>query len=347
MSSSAQPSKTFGMEMETGKIRIGTRGSPLALTQTRMVREALAAVFPRIETEVVIIKTSGDWTPTDGEVRLSESEGGKGLFAREIEAALLKGEIDAAVHSMKDMDSNLPEGLAIDHMLPREDARDVLIFSGALKEKLPQGWRETERSLAEALALLPEGAAIGTASVRRSACILRQRGDLQTAVFRGNVQTRLDKLAAGQVDATLLALAGLKRLGLAGYVDVILPAADMLPAAGQGAVGIELRRVDAHLARMFDRISCAETVLRVKAERETLRVLDGSCRTPIGAHAVYADGTLYLDAEVLSFDGRERFSDRISGAVQTPQEAVSLGREIGERLKTRIPAGVFSGATNG
>lgn len=335
------------MSKDIRKIRIGTRGSPLALTQTRMTREALAAVFPEIETEVVVIKTSGDWNPVDGEASLSEAQGGKGLFAREIEAALLKGEIDAAVHSMKDMDSNLPDGLAIDHMLPREDARDTLIFSGVLKERLPEGWHGTERPLAEALAFLPEGAVIGTASVRRSACILRQRPDLRTGVFRGNVQTRLDKLAAGQVDATLLAMAGLKRLGLADRADIILPASDMLPAAGQGAVGIELRCADDHLARVFERISCAETVLRVKAEREALRVLDGSCRTPIGAHAVFEGGILNLETEVLSADGRTRFQDRISGAVKTPEQAITLGRETGERLKAKIPAGLFHGVVHG
>lgn len=328
-------------DTETGTIRIGTRGSPLALTQTRMVREALAAVFPHVETAVVVIRTSGDWRPADGETRLSEAEGGKGLFAREIEAALLDGEIDAAVHSMKDMDSHLPDGLMLDHMLPREDARDALIF----KDKPPEDQRGAEISLAGVLALLPEGARVGTASVRREAFLRRIRPDLLAVPFRGNVQTRLDKLAAGQVDATLLAVAGLNRLGLASHADFILPVAEMLPAAGQGAVGIEIRRGDERLASMLERISCAETVLRVKAEREALRMLDGSCRMPVGAHAVYEGGVLNLDVRVLSPDGRADFGDRISGAARTPEEAAALGREVGGRLRAQIPPGVLSALT--
>ncbi|MCC6597213.1 MAG: hydroxymethylbilane synthase [Alphaproteobacteria bacterium] len=333
------------MEKDFRKIRIGTRGSPLALTQTEMVRAALVSVFPHIETQVIIIKTSGDWSPAHGEVVLSEGEGGKGLFAREIEAALLRGEIDAAVHSMKDMDSNLPVGLSIDHMLKRQDARDALILCPKLRALSSGSASETSQDLEHILSVLPRGARLGTSSVRRSAFLLRARPDLEMHVLRGNVQTRLDKLAAGQVDATLLAMAGLNRLGLFENVDVVLPVQVMLPAAGQGAVGIELRRGDDELFSVFEKISCMETVLRVKAEREVLRVLDGSCRTPIGVHAVYLDGCLALDVQVLSPDGRQVFTDRITGEVASPSEAVALGYDVGLRLREIVPSGFFlSGA---
>jgi hydroxymethylbilane synthase len=309
-------------------LKIGTRGSPLALTQTEMMRAALAEKFPNLQSEVVVIKTSGDWVPADGEVRLSEAQGGKGLFAKEIEAALLAGTIDCAVHSMKDMDSHLPDGLTIDYMLPRQDARDCLIF------KNRDAFSQKEcGDLAGLLAGLPAGTRVGTSSVRRAAFLKNARADIEIVPLRGNVQTRIEKLEAGQVDVTLLAMAGLNRLGLGARADVIISEDAMLPSAGQGAVGIEIRKADTEIAEMFDAISCRETVLRVKAEREVLRILDGSCHTPIGAHGVLKRDVLFLKALVVE-DGRV-FKDEMSGPVQSASDAAALGAALGQRLKAQ------------
>ncbi|MCB1652253.1 MAG: hydroxymethylbilane synthase [Alphaproteobacteria bacterium] len=316
-------------------IRIGTRGSPLALTQTRAVCAALESAHADVKTQITIIKTSGDWTPADGETRLSEAEGGKGLFAKEIEAAMLAGDIDAGVHSMKDMDSNLPAGLVINHMMPREDARDALLLSPALKEKL-------EQNPADPLAALPHGAIIGTASVRRAAFLLNRRPDLKTVPLRGNVQTRIDKLATGQVDATLLAMAGLNRLELSHHADIILPPEILLPAAGQGAVGIEMREEDSWLADLFDAISCRQTLLRVKAERAALKTLDGSCRSPIAAHATLENEKMHLNLAVADMEGTHIFAEEKMALVKNVRDAETLGRECAEIIKSQIPPGFVS-----
>lgn len=310
------------------RIRIGTRGSPLAMAQTNTVCGLLTREFPDLETDIVVIKTSGDWKPSDGEVRLSEAAGGKGQFAKEIEEALLTGEIDAAVHSMKDMDSHLPEGLAIDHMLSREDACDALLFRD-------RSWDD-----------IPENAVVGTASVRRGAFLQGARKDLNIVPFRGNVQTRINKLrgagAQGEVVCTLLAMAGLKRLGLENEADVVLSPDQMLPAAGQGAVGIETRIGDADIIQFFDAISCSETLLCVSAERAALAALDGSCHTPIGAYAVLEDGEMYLRVKVISCDGSQSFSDKDRVPVKTREDAITLGRRIGEALYKIVPDGILT-----
>jgi hydroxymethylbilane synthase len=314
-------------------LKIGSRGSPLALKQVEMVREALAREFPELETELVVITTSGDWKPEDGEVRLEARAGGKAQFAKEIEEALLAGEIDAAVHSMKDMDSFLPEGLVIDHMLPREDVRDCLLFSSDLSKN-----SQFEKG---GLSTIPEGAVIGTTSVRRGAFIKAERPDVNLEVFRGNVQTRIDKVSAGQVDVTMLAMAGLKRLGIAGEADVVLDVDAFLPAAAQGAVGIEVRADDEGVLSIFGRISDLNTVLCVKSERSALRALNGGCHSPIAAYAVMDGDEMWLRVRVASEDGAQVFEDEIRGDVRSVKEAQKLGQEIGSRMKEIIPAGIL------
>lgn len=311
------------MNKTTQIIRLGTRGSPLALRQTEMVREALARVAPDIRTEAVIIRTSGDWLPEHGETRLVEEQGGKGLFAKELEEALLKGEIDAAVHSMKDMESVLPEGLSIDYMLPRENPRDVLLY------------RKSDKL--NSLDDLPRGAKIGTASVRRMAFLKAIRPDLVFTPLRGNVQTRIDKLKAGQVDATILALAGLKRLGIGHEAGLVLEPEEFLPAAGQGAVGVEIKNGQNGYLAIFGQISCLETVICVKAERAALNVLDGSCHTPIGAYATLIKGVLHLRLRLASLDGKACFDEEVRAEVATPEEAEEVGRKLGEKLRARVP----------
>lgn len=311
------------------------------MAQTRTVCGKLAAVFPDLETEIVVIKTSGDWKPSDGEVRLSAADGGKGLFAKEIEQALLDGAIDAAVHSMKDMDSSLPKGLVIEHMLEREDPRDALLFSNKIKNL-------ADYSQLKKLGfdVLPQGAVVGSASVRRGAFLLSRRPDLKIVPYRGNVQTRIDKLRGadneGAVDCTLLAMAGMNRLGIAGEADFVLEPEVMLPAAAQGAVGIEARAGDKDILSIFSYISDFNTVLCAKSEREVLRILDGSCHTPIGVYGVLEAGELWLRASVVSLDGRMRFDDEIRGAVDTVEGAVALGRTLGERMKKAIPVEIFA-----
>jgi len=303
-------------------LRIGTRGSKLALIQTDMVARAVTAQHPGIEIQIIEIKTSGDWKPSDGETRLAESEGGKGLFAREIEQAMLAGQVDCGVHSMKDMASFLPEGLVIDHMLPREDARDAFLGNGH-----------------KCLADLPAGATVGSSSLRRQAFILAKRPDLKVVPLRGNVPTRIEKLRAGQVDATVLALAGLKRLGLEGEADCVIEPEDMLPAAGQGAVGIETRVGDQETRALFDALHCRETGLRVIAERAALQVLDGSCRTPIGAYAVLNGDSLKLTAVLASEDGKQFYREEVSGPAAQAEE---LGRRAGQALKKRAPSDLLA-----
>ncbi|MCC7304821.1 MAG: hydroxymethylbilane synthase [Alphaproteobacteria bacterium] len=309
-------------------IKLGTRGSPLALRQTEMVRAALAKAWPDMETEVVVIKTSGDWDPQQGETRLSESEGGKGQFAKEIEEALLAGRIDAGVHSMKDMESHLPAGLAIECMLEREDVRDVILFKG-----LANSTRKLED--------LPRDFIIGTSSVRRAAFLKNRRPDLTIVPLRGNVQTRLDKLQRGEqgMQGIVLALAGLKRLGLPAEPGFIVEPEEMMPCAGQGAVGIETRREDQEALSIFNRINHFETLLCVKAERAALAVLDGSCHTPIGALARLEKDKMKLRVCVAALDGSRIFEEQAQMDVKDAAAAEKFGRLTGEKLKARLPAG--------
>lgn len=303
-------------------LKIGTRGSPLALKQTAMVEEALGRSCPDVRVERVIIQTSGDWKPEQGETKLSEAQGGKGLFAREIEKALLAGEIDAAVHSMKDMPSFLPEGLSLDHVLPRADVRDAFIsFEYKSLEDLPQG------------------AIVGSSSLRRQSFILNKRPDLVVMPIRGNVQTRIDKVKDGQFAATFLAMAGLSRLGITG--DFVHPLDAMVPACGQGIVAIETRSNDAQTRSIFDSIHDVETGFCGMMERAALQVLDGSCHTPIGAYARRKGEEILFDLVVGSGDGKRIYEERGSASIASDKEAEEFGRAVALKLKPRVPADIF------
>jgi hydroxymethylbilane synthase len=293
-------------------LRIGTRGSPLALAQTSMVCQALADAHPVLRAdgalEMVVIKTTGDQI-TD---RPLADLGGKGLFCKEIEAALLDRRIDLAMHSMKDLPTWLPEGLILSAMLPRADPRDVLITRDRLT-----------------LAELSAGAVIGSASLRRQAQILARRPDLKVINFRGNVGTRLAKLEAGEVDATLLARAGLDRLGVE-VRHVVLSPEEMLPAVGQGAIGVECRADDAAALDLLATIDHRPTSVCVHAERAMLDVLDGTCHTPIGAFAELSAGQMRLRGLVAAPDGKRIWRVERSGA---EADGIALGRDAGAELK--------------
>jgi hydroxymethylbilane synthase len=301
-------------------LRLGTRGSPLALTQARMVREALATAhgFDPERIEIHVIRTSGDRIQD----RPLADVGGKGLFTKEIEEALIAGAIDFAVHSSKDMPTVLPAGLVLSAFMQREDPRDAFISRKA-------------KSIAE----LPRGAVVGTASLRRQAMVKRQRPDLEVMPLRGNVETRLKKLDEGVADATLLALAGLKRLGLVEAVTAVLGIDEFLPAVGQGAIGIETRVGDARTRELLAPINHADTAIALAAERAFLAVLDGSCRTPIGGHATVSSGQLRFRGMVVRPDGSEMFeTTRVGDA----GDAEKLGADAGAELKGRAGPDFFS-----
>jgi hydroxymethylbilane synthase len=301
-------------------LRIGTRGSPLALVQAGEVRARLAAAHglapERIDVE--IIRTSGDMIRD----RPLSEVGGKGLFTKEIEEALLAGRIDLAVHSAKDMPTVLPAALAIVAVLPREDPRDVFISrrSATLRE-------------------LPHGAVVGTASLRRQALVKHLRPDLAVVNFRGNVETRLRKLDAGEVDATLLALAGLKRLGRAAAATAILPADEFLPAVGQGIIAIEARAGDARTRALLAAIDDRDAATALRCERAFLAVLDGSCRTPIAGHATLHAGALRFRGLIARPDGSEGADAPRAGAAA---DADALGADAGAELKARAGADFFA-----
>jgi hydroxymethylbilane synthase len=304
----------------TTVLRIGTRGSPLALVQARQVRERLAAAhgLDAERIELTIIKTTGDMIRD----RPLSEVGGKGLFTKEIEEALLAGAIDLAVHSAKDMPTVLPQGLGIAAVLPREDVRDAFISRKA-------------KSLRE----LPRGAVVGTASLRRQALVKRLRPDIGVVSFRGNVETRLRKLDAGEVDATLLALAGLKRLGLAESATALLPAEEFPPAVGQGIIALEARADDAKTLAAIAAINHLDSLTALAAERAFLAVLDGSCRTPIAGHAVISGGRVRFRGLIAKPDGSEVHETQREGAVA---EAFALGEDAGGELKARAGPGFFS-----
>jgi hydroxymethylbilane synthase len=301
----------------TGILKIGTRGSPLALAQAHEVRRSLALANGCDESRfaLVVIRTTGDLIQ---DRPLSEA-GGKGLFTKEIDAAMLAGEIDAAVHSSKDLPTFLPEGVVVAGYLPREDVRDALISIRAAS-----------------IAALPQNATLGTASLRRQAQVNRLRPDVRAVLLRGNVETRLRKTEAGEVDATLLAYAGLKRLGLAHRATAILDIDAFLPAVGQGAIGLTARANDDATHLLLGRIVDADTGRALAAERAFLAVLDGSCRTPIAGHARLASGRLDFRGMVLRPDGSQSFEIEMTGAIDDGQR---LGAAAGRDLLGRLPAG--------
>ena len=297
------------------KIRLGTRGSRLALRQTEQAAAALRAQDPDLDVEITIIRTTGDRIR---DRRLADI-GGKGLFAKEIETALAEGRIDAAVHSVKDLETVLPEGFVLAAMLERADPRDGLAGG------------------AQTLAGLPPGARVGTASLRRQAQMLARRPDLEPALIRGNVETRLERVRAGEFDATFLAMAGLARLGLTERAAPIA-AEDMLPAAGQGAVGIECRAGDTELRMRLAAIDHGPTSTCVAAERALLAALDGSCRTPIAAYARLQDAGLLLRGRLLTPDGAEMREVCRSGSAGDARE---IGFDAGLALRADAPPGAL------
>src|SRR5437763_3787278 len=285
----------------------------MALYQAGFVRDRLRALHPELAAEgaveLAIIRTTGDRVQN----RLLAEIGGKGLFTKEIEEALLANHIDLRLHSPKDMETLLPAGLVIGCVLPRDDPRDALVSRDGTR-----------------LGDLPRGARIGSASLRRQAQLLRERGDLEILPIRGNVNTRLAKLHAGEVDALVLALCGLERLDKAAIVTETLPVERMLPAVGQGALAVECRADDPEVLRLLAPLNHPQSAACVTAERAMLAALDGSCRTPIAGLATIDGDRLTLDALLLTPDGNAERRGRSQGAIG---EAVRLGRELGETLR--------------
>ncbi len=304
-------------------LKIGTRGSPLALAQAYETRQRLGAAFdlPEDAFEIVVIKTTGDNRAMIDADRPLKEIGNKGLFTKEIEEAMLKGEIDVAVHSTKDMPVEQPDGLVLETFLPREDVRDAFISP-------------TLSSIHD----LPEGAVVGTSSLRRRAQLLNRRPDLNVVEFRGNVQTRLKKLADGVADCTFLAMAGLRRLDMKDVPATAISPDDMLPAIAQGTIGIERRSDDNRTAEMLAAIHHVETSQRLAAERSLLAGLDGSCETPIAGLAQVQDGQLHLRGEVLRPDGSEAISEEATGALE---DGAKLGQTMAASLLIQAGPGFF------
>ncbi len=310
----------------SARIRIGTRGSLLALAQAGEARARLAAADPALRDdgaiEIVVIHTTGDRV-TQGPLW---QFGGKGLFTKEIEEALTEARIDVAVHSMKDVPTVLPEGLTIAAVLPREDPRDAFITAD------PNGGPDGP-------AALPRNAVVGTASLRRAALLRNRRPDLQVVPFRGNVNTRLRKLADGEVAASLLALAGLKRLGMADKARSVLSAEEMLPAVCQGIIGLECREDDTAARGRLAQVNDATSTVAAAAERALLAGLDGSCRTPIAALAEPAADEVRLRALIVRPDGTGLLNTTRCGG---PHDAAAMGREAAEELRARAGPDYFS-----
>ena len=299
-------------------LRLGTRGSPLALTQADMVRSALAAAHGLAFEQIAIvpIRTTGDRVAGP----LADA-GGKGLFTKEIEEALASGTIDLAVHSAKDLPAELPAGLVLAAFLEREDPRDAFV---SRKAKTLDG--------------LPNAATVGTSSPRRRALLLRRRGDLRVVDLRGNVDTRLRRIDEGMADATLLALAGLKRLGRQDEATAVLSVEEFLPAVGQGAIGIEIRADDEKTRALLSPINHQATATALAAERAFLAALEGTCRTPIAGHAMVEGGALRFHGMIVKPDGREALEATRSGAVA---DAAALGTDAGHELKRRAGPDFF------
>jgi hydroxymethylbilane synthase len=304
-------------------LRVGTRGSPLALIQTRLVIDALR---PHRAAGPTIIRTTGD---TVQDRRLADL-GGKGLFAKEIHEALLDGRIDLAMHSLKDLETELPPGIVLACTLPREDPRDALILGPDCRTPQP----------ANPFDCIPFGAVLGTSSVRRQAQVMHARPDLTIATLRGNVDTRLAKLAAGACAATVLAYAGLIRLGRADAASFVLDPETMVPAASQGVIGITVRSADNGLREVLAAIDDPESNATSTAERAMLAALDGSCQTPIGAYArLLPAGDLHLIGLIASPDGRFLLKRNLQGPVA---DAARIGGELGASLRAAAPRDLFA-----
>ena len=301
-------------------LRIGTRGSPLALAQAYETRERLSIAFGLSldSFEIVVIKTTGDKVLN----RPLKEIGGKGLFTKEIEEALLQESIDIAVHSMKDMPVQQPAGLILDTFLPREDVRDAFVS-------------RIHKSLAD----IPQGATVGTSSLRRKAQLMSKRPDLKIVEFRGNVQTRLKKLDDGVAECTFLAVAGLNRLKMEDIITAPISTDEMLPAVAQGAIGIERREKDIKVATMLEAIHNSTTGLLLSAERAFLEALDGSCETPIAGLAEFKNENLRFRGEILKTDGSEVYSDE---QVVAKEDATLVGIEMAHKLLSQAGNDFFS-----
>jgi hydroxymethylbilane synthase len=305
--------------MSSPFLRLGTRGSPLARWQADAAAAALARVHnvPDAAIERIVVRTSGDAVRD----RPLAEIGGKGLFTRELDEALADGRIDLAVHSAKDVPSFLPAGIVIAGCLPRADPRDALVA--------PRHG---------SLAALPDGALVGTASVRRTALLLRRRPDLRTTLLRGNVGTRLRKIEDGECDATMLALAGLERLGLALHADEVLDPDDFPPALAQGIIAITARGGDARTLPLLAAITDASTMTALDAERAVLTAVDGSCRTPIGGFTRHEAGRIAIRAAVIAPDGSALWEAADAGPAEN---AEAMGTAVGRALLAQVPAGVI------
>ncbi|MDU8929547.1 hydroxymethylbilane synthase [Alisedimentitalea sp. MJ-SS2] len=314
---------THALPAPASPLKIGTRGSPLALAQAHETRARLGRAFdlPESAFEIMVIKTTGDDAALIAKDRPLKEIGGKGLFTKEIEEQLLSGGIDIAVHSMKDMPVDQPAGLLLDCYLPREDVRDAFVSPSV-----------------NGLADLPQGAVVGTSSLRRRAQLLVKRPDLQVVEFRGNVQTRLKKLDDGVASCTFLAMAGLKRLGRDDVPATPIAPEDMLPAVAQGAIGIERRENDHRVADLLAAIHDRQTGERLAAERAFLSALDGSCETPIAGLAELDGDTLRLRGEILRPDGSECLNDEVAGSVA---DGAEMGRAMAARLLAQAGEGFF------
>ncbi len=308
------------MSSKPSRLRLGTRGSPLALVQATTVAQLISAAHGWVEddVELVAIRTSGDLIQD----RALAAAGGKGLFTKELDTALLGRGVDIAVHSAKDLPTLMPDGIVIAGYLPREDVRDAFIARGV-------------KSLQD----LPAGAIVGSASLRREAQLRRLRPDLTIKLLRGNVETRLKKIEMGEFDATLLALAGLKRLGLSEHATAILDIEEFLPAVGQGAIAITARTDDEPTRRILEPLLDAATTAAVSAERSFLAVLEGSCRTPIAGHAISRDGRLQFRGMVLRPDGSQTREVTAEG---TASEAAQIGHHAGLDLRGQLPDGFMN-----
>jgi hydroxymethylbilane synthase len=303
------------MHLASRPLRIGTRGSPMALRQTAIIRDRLIAVHPELAeagaVEIVTIRTTGDRVQN----RLLAEIGGKGLFAKEIEEALLAGGIDLAVHSLKDLETWLPDGLVIACVPARDDPRDAFVSANGAS-----------------LASLSLGTKVGTASLRRQAQLLRHRPDLSILPIRGNVNTRLRKMEVGEVDALVLALCGLERLDLRGHATEILPRDVMLPAVGQGALAVECRTADEMVRQLVGPLHDPISAACVAAERAMLAALDGSCRTPIAGLAEIDGDRLTIEGLLLNEDGSKEIRGLFEGGIG---DAAQLGAELGNDLRGR------------
>ncbi len=317
----------FILPTPAAPLKIGTRGSPLALAQAHETRSLLMAAFdlPEDAFEICVIKTTGDdRTLIDADIAL-KTIGNKGLFTKEIEEAMLRCDIDIAVHSTKDMPVAQPMGLVLDVFLPREDERDAFV---SVKYA--------------SIADLPDGAVVGTSSLRRRAQLLAKRPDLNVVEFRGNVQTRLKKLGDGVADATFLAMAGLKRMSMEQHATGAIEVTDMLPAIAQGTISIERRADDDRAKTMLAAIHDTEAGHRMTAERAFLAALDGSCETPIGGLAVIEGNQIWLRGEILKPDGTQVFTGERRGQIS---DGAAMGKALAEELLAQAGPDFFEAVT--